>query len=118
MRHSILFFGMIHRFRMFVLFDIKGKILLIENTMPQNYVNIGGQAVIEGVMMRSPKYMSIAVRKPDGKVALFREENKPWVKRNKILSLPLIRGGVILIESLVHGISICLMTEAITVGHA
>jgi uncharacterized protein YqhQ len=72
--------------------------------MPQNFVNIGGQAVIEGVMMRSPKYLSIAVRKPDGKIALFREVNKPWIKRKKIFNLPLIRGGIILIESLVHGI--------------
>ncbi len=72
--------------------------------MPQNFVNIGGQAVIEGVMMRSPKYLSIACRKPDGNIALFREVNKPWIKRYKFFNFPLIRGGVILIESLVHGI--------------
>ncbi len=72
--------------------------------MPENDVNIGGQAVIEGVMMRSPKFLSIAVRKPDGKIALYREENTPWTKRFKILKIPFFRGGIILIESLVHGI--------------
>jgi len=67
-------------------------------------VNVGGQAVIEGVMIRSDKYISVAVRKPDGKIALKREENQPWGKRLKILRIPLIRGAVILIESLIHGI--------------
>ncbi|MFC1556381.1 DUF1385 domain-containing protein [candidate division KSB1 bacterium] len=72
--------------------------------MTSNDVNVGGQAVIEGVMMRSEKYISIAVRKPDGKIVLKRTEHRPWTKRNRMLRLPLLRGGVILIESLVHGI--------------
>lgn len=67
-------------------------------------VNVGGQAVIEGVMIRSDKYIAVAVRKPDGKIALKREENRPWGKRLKVLRIPLIRGAVVLIESLVHGI--------------
>ena len=67
-------------------------------------VNVGGQAVIEGVMIRSDKYIAVAVRRPDGKIALKREENRPWGKRLKILRIPLIRGGVILIESIIHGI--------------
>jgi len=72
--------------------------------MTNKEVNMGGQAVIEGVMMRSDRYISIAVRKTDKTIALKREENQPWGKRHKLLRLPLIRGGVILIESLVHGI--------------
>jgi len=72
--------------------------------MPAGETNVGGQAVIEGVMMRSERYISVAVRKPDGKIALKRSENIPWTKRSKILKTPLIRGGIILIESLIHGI--------------
>jgi len=59
---------------------------------------------MEGVMMRSEKYLSIAVRRGDGKIALRRDAILPWTKRSRFLRLPLIRGGAILIESLVHGI--------------
>jgi len=65
---------------------------------------VGGQAVIEGVMMRSPEYVSIAVRKPNGKIVVKRDPYISYTKRYKILGLPLVRGGVILIESIVLGI--------------
>lgn len=65
---------------------------------------VGGQAVIEGVMMRSPEYVSVAVRKPDDKILVKREPYISWTKRNKFLGLPFIRGGVVLIESMVLGI--------------
>ncbi|MFC1477090.1 DUF1385 domain-containing protein [candidate division KSB1 bacterium] len=71
--------------------------------MALNEANVGGQAVIEGVMMRSEKYLSVAVRKPDGSIALKRDTNVSWTKRIKLFKLPVIRGGVILIESLIHG---------------
>ena len=67
-------------------------------------INIGGQAIIEGVMMRSPNRIAVAVRRPDGKILL---KNDPYVsltKRNKFWGLPIIRGAVILIESMVIGI--------------
>jgi uncharacterized protein YqhQ len=65
---------------------------------------VGGQAVIEGVMMRSPEYMAVAVRKPNGTILLKKESFVSWTKRYKFFSLPLIRGGVVLIESMVLGI--------------
>ncbi len=71
--------------------------------MTHNEMNMGGQAVIEGVMMRSEKYISVAVRKADGTIALKREENRPWGKRLKIFKFPFIRGGAVLIESVIHG---------------
>ncbi len=71
--------------------------------MSNKDVNMGGQAVIEGVMMRSEKYISVAVRKPDGTIAIKREENLPWGKRSKLFRFPFIRGGIVLIESLIHG---------------
>ncbi len=65
--------------------------------------SIGGQALIEGIMMRGPKKSTIAVRKSDGSIEL--EDIKPldWAKKHKILRLPLIRGVVGMIDSLVTG---------------
>ncbi len=68
-------------------------------------INVGGQAVIEGVMMRSPKSLAIAVRKPNGEIVI---KNDVWVSisdKVKILKKPFLRGFVILIESLINGIS-------------
>jgi len=67
-------------------------------------IQIGGQAVIEGVMMRSPEYVAVAVRKHDGTIVLKRNKYISISKRFKVLSLPIIRGGIILIESMVLGI--------------
>jgi uncharacterized protein YqhQ len=66
--------------------------------------NVGGQAVIEGVMMRSPARVSVAVRKPSGVIAVKTKEFASLTKKYKFLGWPIIRGGVILIESLVLGI--------------
>ncbi len=67
-------------------------------------LNVGGQAVIEGVMMRSPHTISTAVRKPDGRIAV---KNQPFVSltlRYKVLGKPLIRGLVSFGEMLVISI--------------
>lgn len=66
--------------------------------------NIGGQAVIEGVMMRNPEYTAIAVRKPNKAIHLFKAPTKSLTKRFKFLKLPLLRGVVALIESMSTGI--------------
>ena len=65
--------------------------------------SIGGQALMEGIMMRGPLKSTVAVRKADGTIEL--EEIKPldWGKKHKILRLPLIRGVVNMIDSLVTG---------------
>ena len=70
----------------------------------QSHDHVGGQAVIEGVMIRSPEYVSVAVRNPEGEIVLKRDSYVSWTKRWKIFGLPFFRGGVILIESLVLGI--------------
>jgi len=70
----------------------------------EKQIRVGGQAVIEGVMMRSPEYVATAVRKPDGRIALKRERFISWTKRIKALGWPFFRGGVMLIESMVLGI--------------
>lgn len=65
--------------------------------------SIGGQAVIEGVMMRGPEKIATAVRKPDGEIVI---DEKPIGKgrKNKILKLPIIRGCINFFDSMIVGI--------------
>ena len=62
------------------------------------YTSIGGQAVIEGVMMRTPKSIATAVRKPDKEILI---KNDPYIglaKRYRLLSLPVLRGAAAFFE--------------------
>ena len=70
--------------------------------MSEEKKNIGGQAVIEGVMMRAPNKFVIAVRQPDGTIAVKRDDIK--LDSNKILKKPIIRGLIGLYDALVLGI--------------
>src|SRR5919107_3818903 len=65
--------------------------------------NVGGQAVLEGVMMRSPSHWAVAVRKPDGDIAHVNQPIKSPMARHRIWRLPVIRGVVALGESLAIG---------------
>jgi uncharacterized protein YqhQ len=67
-------------------------------------LQVGGQAVIEGVMIRSPHTVSTAVRKPDGQIVVKNEKFVSLTQRNKILRLPLIRGLISFVEMLVISI--------------
>ena len=64
---------------------------------------IGGQAVLEGVMMRGVSTWAVAVRKPEGDVEVTSEPLVSWAKRHRLLRLPVIRGVVALGESLKIG---------------
>jgi len=64
----------------------------------------GGQAVIEGVMIRSKKHRVICVRQPNGKILTKTEEINSLSGRHKVLRLPLIRGIVSLVESVYLGV--------------
>lgn len=64
---------------------------------------IGGQAVIEGVMMRAPSAWSVAVRQPDGTIAARRNDLPRLSERNRWARVPLIRGMFVLAESLTLG---------------
>src|SRR5689334_24216267 len=64
---------------------------------------IGGQAVLEGVMMRGPSNWSVAVRKPDGDIAHVSKPVVSPMTRHWVLRLPVIRGVVALGESLAIG---------------
>src|SRR5215210_199110 len=64
---------------------------------------IGGQAVLEGVMMRGPSNWALAVRKPDGEIAQLNHEIHSVMVRHRFFRLPIIRGVVALGESLAIG---------------
>lgn len=68
-----------------------------------NKTYIGGQAVMEGIMMRGRRAMATAVRDPQGEIQIESERLTPPEKRNKLLKLPFIRGIVNFINSLVDG---------------
>lgn len=72
--------------------------------MSDRYAPIGGQAVIEGVMMRSPKRVATAVRLPDGTIEVKSREYESLSKRFPFLGLPIVRGAVVLVESLRIGV--------------
>jgi len=72
--------------------------------MEEKKITIGGQAVIEGVMMRGPELTATAVRTPDGKIEISSRPVNSISDRYPILKKPLLRGCVSLIESLVIGI--------------
>lgn len=67
-------------------------------------ISVGGQAVIEGVMMRAPNALAIAVRKPNGEVAVKEDVWRSFSNRFRFLKWPLIRGSVVLLETLINGI--------------
>ena len=65
---------------------------------------IGGQAVLEGVMMRSLSGYSVAVRQPSGGVAIKKDKLVSVTKKYPFLKFPVLRGSVVLIQSLILGI--------------
>jgi uncharacterized protein YqhQ len=69
------------------------------------FLPVGGQAVIEGVMMRSPSKMSVAVRRPDGTLATLDRPFESVTRRVKALGLPVVRGAVSLFETMFLGIT-------------
>jgi len=69
------------------------------------YSGVGGQAVMEGVMMKNQDRYAVAVRKPDHQINVKVENYKSTIKNEKIRHLPIVRGVVNFVESLVLGMS-------------
>jgi uncharacterized protein YqhQ len=68
-----------------------------------NEIHVGGQAVIEGVMMRAPKSLAIALRRPNGEILV---KDDTWVslsERWSFLKWPFVRGSLIILEALING---------------
>ena len=79
---------------------IKKLVILVS----KQYASIGGQAVIEGVMMRSPNAFVVAVRKPDGSIRLRRDQWYGLSNKLEFLKKPFLRGILTLIETMANGI--------------
>jgi uncharacterized protein YqhQ len=75
----------------------------------------GGQAVIEGVMMRGQKGIAVAVRRPNGEIALS-SEPLSGLSISRIREIPLVRGIVVLVETLVLGIRTLFYSASVSVG--
>jgi uncharacterized protein YqhQ len=69
------------------------------------FLPVGGQAVIEGVMMRSPSRVAVAVRRSDGSIGFSEREFASVTTRHRLLGLPVVRGAVSLFETMYLGIS-------------
>jgi uncharacterized protein YqhQ len=65
---------------------------------------IGGQAVIEGVMMRSPKRIATAIRRASGEIEVKIDEYTSFIQRKGYLNIPIVRGAITLIEVMILGI--------------
>jgi uncharacterized protein YqhQ len=77
---------------------------------------VGGQAVIEGVMMRGVDHWSLAVRRPDDSIGVHDYPLVSWMVRYPILKLPIVRGVVALVESLVIGVRALTMSANESLG--
>jgi uncharacterized protein YqhQ len=71
---------------------------------PERDLIVGGQAVIEGVMMRTPNAYAIAVRKADGTIVNTSARLPKWSDKLPLLKLPVLRGGAVLVQSMGLGI--------------
>jgi len=80
--------------------------------------NVGGQAVIEGVMMRSVDRVSTAVRVPSGEILIKSDPYKSLSQRHKILNIPIIRGAISFVEMLIIGIKTLNFSAEIAVREA
>ncbi len=69
------------------------------------FLPVGGQAVLEGVMMRSPTRMAVAVRRPDGSLGFLEKPFESVTRRIRLLGLPVVRGAVSLFETLGLGMT-------------
>lgn len=67
-------------------------------------MQVGGQAVLEGVMMRAPGMVATAVRRSDGEIVVRKEPHVSMAERNSIFKLPILRGAVGLVEMMVIGV--------------
>ncbi len=76
----------------------------------------GGQAVMEGVMMRGRKSVAVAIRRPDGRIHIHEEELAAKVYQSKLFRLPFLRGMLLLCEMLVLGTRMMTLSSNIASG--
>ncbi len=76
----------------------------------------GGQAVMEGVMMRGRKSAAMAIRRPDGRVYLYEEALNPRLYKNRFFRLPFLRGMLLLWEMLILGTRLMTLSANVATG--
>src|SRR5579862_7224685 len=70
----------------------------------REYLQYGGQAIPEGVMMRSPRFFSVACRAPNGDIISHTEAvEKTWIGRQRWLKFPFLRGSLAILDSMALG---------------
>jgi uncharacterized protein YqhQ len=89
--------------------DSQDVLMPKENDLNQRFdankpMQVGGQAVIEGVMMRAPGTVATAVRRANGEIILKKEEFRSLTDKHKWLGVPVLRGAVGLVEMLILGV--------------
>jgi len=77
----------------------------------------GGQAVIEGVMIRGRRTVALACRKPNGEIYRYREPLRSPLTRSRIARLPFVRGVIVLWESLSYGIRMLMKSADVQLEH-
>ena len=82
---------------------IKNSVPEIEDSSSKD-MNVGGQAVIEGVMMRSLGVIATAVRLPDGSIEINKKPFASFINRHKYLNIPVLRGAINFFEMLIIGL--------------
>ena len=79
------------------------------------YGSVGGQALMEGIMMNGPEGKAMALRMPDGSISVEKKTFTSIKDKNKFFALPMIRGIVNFVEALIFGYK-CLM-ESLSLIH-
>ena len=72
--------------------------------------SIGGQAVLEGVMMKGPDYIATSVRKSSGEIVVDKQPVNAVIKKNKLAKLPIIRGVINFVQSMVLGVKTLMLS--------
>jgi uncharacterized protein YqhQ len=86
-------------------------------TKKQQPALYGGQAVIEGVMIRGRRTVALACRRPNGEIYRYREPLRSPLTRSRIARLPFVRGVVVLWESLSYGIRMLMKSADVQLEH-
>ncbi|AHY46878.1 putative metal-dependent enzyme [Rubrobacter radiotolerans] len=79
-------------------------------------MKVGGQAIMEGVLMRSPNFWAMAVKTPEGELDVRAEPFRSVTKRSALLRLPIVRGFVSLAETLVLGMKALTISTNVALG--
>ena len=81
---------------------LRKKSIVHKNQLTED-LPVGGQAVIEGVMMRVPGKIVTAVRRADREIVVREEDYIAWTKRFSLLNLPVLRGAISFFEMMIIG---------------